>query len=192
MKRPILAALALAALAAPAAAQQAHREGWWAEAAGGYGYLRVGTQSQQVRRQTGTSWYLRVGRQLGHNVSAGLEASTYTGSADTMDAHVSSLQAIAVFNPWSRIPFFLQGGFGITDGLVQVTVPPGQVYEATGTGMGLSFGASYDIHVGRRLSITPTVATHISALGDFIFSPTQKADDVIATAYLVGVGVTWR
>jgi opacity protein-like surface antigen len=192
MKRLFLAALALTALAAPAAAQQAHREGWWVEASGGYGYLRVGTQSQQVRRQVGVSGYLRGGRQLGRNVSLGLELSAYTGDTDTVTTHVGGLHAIAVFNPWGNIPLFLSGGVGVSDGRVQVGLPVNQVYEAKGTGVGLDFGAAYDIRVGQRFAITPSVSAHISALGDFIFSPTQKADDVIATVYQVGVGITWR
>jgi len=192
MKRLILAALALAAVAAPASAQQAHRQGWWVEASGGYGYLRVGTQSQEVRRQNGMSAYVRAGHQLGRNVSLGLEWQGYTGDTDTLTAKLGSLQMFGLFNPWGHIPLFLSGGVGMVDGRVLVSLPGGQIYEAQGAGMGLNFGASYDIRIGQRFAITPSVSTHISALGDFIISPTQKADDVIATVYQMGVGITWR
>ena len=192
MKRLILAALVLAAIAAPASAQQAHRQGWWAEASGGYGYLRVGTQSQEVRRQNGVSAYVRAGRQLGRNVSLGLEFQGYTGDTDTITTTLGSLQMFGLLNPWGRIPLFLSGGVGMVDGRVLVGLSNGQVYEAQGTGVGLNFGASYDIRVGRHWAITPSVSTHISALGDFVISPTQKADDVIATVYQLGVGITWR
>jgi hypothetical protein len=192
MKRLILAAMALGALAAPVSAQQAHRQGWWVEAAGGYGYLRVGTQSQEVRRQNGVSGYVRAGRQIGRNVSLGLEWQGYTGDTDTITTKLGSLQMFALFNPWGHIPLFLSGGIGMVDGQVLVGIPVNTVYEAKGSGVGLNFGASYDIRIGQRWAIAPSVSTHISALGDFIISPTRKADDVIATVYQLGVGITWR
>ena len=188
----VLAALLSSAMAGPALAQQAHRPGWWAEAAGGYGYLRVGNASNEVQRATGTSWYFRVGHQLAHNVSLGLEATTLRTSGDTANAYVNGLLGIVVFNPWSHLPLFFHGGLGLSDGKVVVSIPTNQKFQAQGTGVGLTFGAAYDIRVGRNFAISPSVQTHISALGDFHFSPTQIADDVIGTSYQVGVGITWR
>ncbi len=191
MKRAIVVPALLAALAAPAAAQQA-RTGWWAEGAAGYGYLRVGTADDEVRRTEGFSGILRVGRKIGSRTSVGLEGTWFVRDRDTLVTQVFGVHAIAMFDPWRSLPLHLQMGVGISDGKVQVAVPVTQVYKARGTGVGLSFGAGYDIRVGRRLAITPSVATHIAALGDFTFSPTATADDVIGTAYHIGVGITWR
>lgn len=194
MKRAIVVPALLAALvafAAPASAQQA-RTGWWAEGAAGYGYLRVGTADDQVRRSEGVSGLLRVGRKIGTRTSLGLEATWFQRDRDTTSIRVGALHAIALFDPWRSLPLHLQMGVGISDGRVTVAIPVTQVFEAKGTGVGLSFGVGYDIRVGRHLAITPSVATHIAALGDITFSPTAIADDVIATAYHVGVGITWR
>ena len=156
----ILAALMLGALAAPAAAQQAHRPGWWLEAAGGYGNLRVGTASNEVQRATGSSWFLRGGRQVSHNVSLGLEFTTFRGDQGSASAYVNGTHAIVVFNPWSRVPLFLSGGVGIADGRVKVSIPTSQIYDAKGTGVGLSFSAAYDLRVGDRKS-TRLNSSHI-------------------------------
>jgi hypothetical protein len=195
MSRRVAAVLTLllpGLLATRAAAQQAHRPGWWLEAAGGYGYLRVGTASNEVQRAEGTSYFVRGGRQLAHNVSLGLEYTSFRGDKNSASAYVDGIEAIAVFNPWSKVPFFFSGGVGISDGRVTVSIPTNQLFVAQGTGVGLSFSAAYDIRIGRHFAITPSVQSHIGALGDFHFSPTQIADDVIATAYQVGVGITWR
>ena len=190
-RHALLAALLLGTVATPAAAQ-AHREGWWAEASGGYGYLRVGTAADEVQRTTGASFYVRAGYQIAHNVSFGLEATRFYASVDTANVYVDGATFIVLFNPSSHLPLYLHGGVGISDGRLIVDVPVQQKFAAQGTGVGLSFGAAYDIRVGRHLAITPAVQTHIAALGDFHFTPTTVANDVIATAYQVGVGITWR
>jgi opacity protein-like surface antigen len=191
MKRVIVVPALLAALAAPAAAQQA-RTGWWGEGSFGYGYLRVGTADDEVRRTEGASTVLRVGRKIGARTSVGLEGTWFVRDRDSALTQVFGLHAIAMFDPWRSLPLHLHLGVGFADGKVQVSVPVTQVFKARGTGVGLSFGAGYDIRVGRHLAITPSVGTHIAALGDFTFSPTAIADDVIGTAYHVGIGITWR
>jgi hypothetical protein len=190
MRAPGLTAL-LILLAASAAAQQPHRSGYTLEAAAGYAFHRIATSDSAVHKSTGTSEYLRLTRVLGSRVSAGLEFKAYQGSSDSVSTHVNGLEAIALFYP-GRMPLYLQMGVGLANGRVLVLDSLNRTFEGRGTGVGLSFGTGYELPMGPRWAISANASVHFAALGDIGLANGQVAEEVIATTYQLGLGITFR
>jgi hypothetical protein len=63
--------------------------------------------------------------------------------------------------------------------------------NAEGTGVGLSFGAGWDIPLSRHFALTLNGSMFVTAIGDIIL-PGRTVDDVITSTYALSVGLVLR
>ena len=191
---PALAAL----LSGRAPAQEPHRSGFWLETGSGPGAVRIGCSGcPDITTAGGSSGYLRLGGVLSPKVLLGVETFGFTnqhfafaGQAASVIAEDASLGAVVLWYPW-RGGVFLKGGLGLARGTFTVTPDSSPVLHATGTGVGLTLGAGFDLRLSRRFALTLNAADCITAIGDVVL-PGTRVDDVIATMYQLTLGLTVR
>ena len=192
-------AVFVALLAAGAQAQRPHRSGLWVEAGGGLGYVRIASSgSTTVTSAPGSVSYLRVGVLLSDQVMIGIENFGFVDDmlgffgADTSSVGQTwSLSTVVLWYPW-RSGLFVKGGVGAAQGTFVVTPPGGgSPVTARGTGVGLTFGAGYDLRISRKLFLTGCLCADVAGIGDVVL-PTTRVDDIIASIYHVTIGLTLR
>ena len=194
----VTALLAVALGAGTAAAQRPHRSGWWIELGSGPAAARVACGGcEDVTVVPGAGGLLRTGGTISDRVLIGVESFGFShealslgGSDTTTDAATATLTLDVLWFPW-RAPIFLKGGVGMADGEFTVRDTAGVIQKAEGAGIGLTFGLGADLPLSRRLALTLNAAAFITGIGDVVLLGT-RVDDVIATMYHVGLGVTWR
>ena len=87
--------------------------------------------------------------------------------------------------------FFLKGGVGLARGTFTVQSTPGQPVTTTRNGLAITLGVGIDVPLNRWLALTVNFGSYTSAIGDVNVNG-ALADDVIATIYEAGVGLTLR
>ena len=170
-KTLLLAAL-LNAATAPAWAQG--HDGFWI----GFGLGGGATGGSNSRG--GGAAYLRMGGTPGNQLLVGGEALGWGRTDNGVTVSQGNATADILFYPSATSSFFLKTGLGFatatassTSGNVTVTT--------TDNGFGSTFGAGFDIRLGRNLYLTP----NFDALIQVINSTTQ-------TLYLFTIGLTWH
>jgi hypothetical protein len=197
----LLAAVLLFVLGTPVAAQRPHRSGFWIETGGGPSQIRVGcTGCEDVTRRAGSGGYLRLGGAVSDRVMFGVESWTladetfgFARDDTSLVAENTSLAAVILWYPW-RSGFFLKGGVGLAYGdftLPAETTLLAEPVRTRGTGVGLTFGAGYDLPIWRSLALTTSAGVWVTAIGDIVL-PAFRVDDVIATMYGATIGLTIR
>lgn len=192
-------AAAAALLVAPAETRaQAVRSGFWLEAAAGTGTVRnTCAGCPGVTVGFGSTYQIRAGGALNPRVLVGVEAFSLRTSELRLASGVSPVEAenvsIAPVVIWyvGRSGFFLKGGAGLARGRFTVESGGTDAVTTERTGSGLTFGVGFDIGVVRWLAVTANLATYVTAIGD-VRVEGQLVDDVIATVYEAGVGITLR
>jgi hypothetical protein len=192
------AALFAIILARGAAAQRPHRSGLWFELGGGPAAVRVAcTGCAEVTVVGGSGGHLRLGGVLSDRVLLGAETFGFTDESfalsardSTVVAETGTVAAVVLWFPW-RSGAFLKGGVGIAEGTFSATPEPGAPVITEGIGVGLTFGLGYDLPLSRTFAITANAAAFIAAIGDIVL-PAGVVDDVIATMYVVTIGLTVR
>jgi hypothetical protein len=195
-----VAALAIAAplLAGPACAQRRHRSGLWAEVASGPGFVRVVcTGCEEIAMAAGPGGFLRAGGTITQRAFLGLETFGFSDETFGFDpgdtsvvASTGTLAVVLLWFPW-RSGVFFKGGVGAAGGDFIVTSTPTQADTAAGWGIAMTLGVGFDMPISRKFAITANAAAFIAAMGDVVL-PTRTVDDVIATIYHAGIGITWR
>ena len=196
-----LAAVAIVAplLAGPACAQRRHRTRLWAEfPSGGPGSVRVVCwECTEVTTTGGWGGFLRIGGTVSERAFLGGESFSFTNRSlgflpgDTsVVAETSTLMVVVLWFPW-RSGVFLKGGVGATHGDFIVASAPTQADTARGDGIAMTLGFGFDLPISRKFAITANAAAFITAMGDVVL-PGRRVDDVIATIYHAGIGITWR
>jgi hypothetical protein len=197
--RPLLLAVVFATLLdVRAEAQRPHRTGFWAELGSGPGAVRIGCGGcTDVTVSGGSTGDIRLGGTLTDHVLLGVEIFGFTDERfgfaphDTsVTAENSSLDAVVLWYPWHG-GVFLKGGVGLANGRFTVKADAGQGAVNEGTGVGLTFGAGFDLPISRRFAITANAAAFITAIGD-VKVRGVLVDDVIPTMYQLSVGFTLR
>jgi len=187
-------------LTVPASAQRPprpHRGGLWGEFGFGAGLVRVAcsTCAEAVSANGATS-YFRIGGTVSDHVLIGFEVFSqldrgfaFSPQDSTTSAETSTLTLIIVWFP-GRHGLFFKGGVGAA---VRLSLPTGasQADTSTGAGMGLTFGAGWDLAISRKFAITANVAAYVTAVGDVVL-PGRRVDDVIATMYQGSIGFSFR
>lgn len=197
----------LAALAAPwavsesVAAQQPSqpaRSGFWIEGGTGAGTVRSACSAcADVTVAYGTSTHLRAGGTLAPGVLLGLEIFALHSSDLRLSADVAPVDAengaIAPVVLWylGGGGFFLKGGVGLARGTFTVQSRPREPITTERGGLAISFGLGFDLGLARWLALTANLGTHVMAIGD-VRVDGALADDVIATVYEAGLGLTLR
>jgi hypothetical protein len=203
LRRPATAlgllALGLALAPAAARAQRPHRSGLWAEFNAGPGRMRVACSTcTRVVVANASGGGLRIGGTLSDKVLLGFQAFgvnsehfQFAANDSVFVADNASVGALVIWFPW-RSGLFMQGGVGLSRGEYSVPDSTGaEVVAAQGTGVGLTFGVGIDLPISRKLAITLDATAHITTLGDLVLA-SGTVDDVIATLYHLGVGLTFR
>jgi len=192
------ALLALAVTAQAATAQGGLRSGFWLEGSTGTGTVRnTCAGCTGIIVGYGSSNHLRIGGSLNRRLLVGLELFALRSSkirlapgATPVDAENISIAPI-VIGYVGRSGFFLKGGAGLTRGNFTVRPESGEPVTTERTGSGLTFGAGLDIKLLQWLAMTVTLDTYVAAVGD-VYVDDVLVDDIIATVYEAGIGLTLR
>ena len=193
-----LTCIALLCAAEPAPSQQGVRSGLWLEGAIGTGTVRNGCGGcDAVTSAYGGTDYLRFGRSIGPRVLVGLEVFALTSSDIALgpspapvDAENRSIAPIVIWYV-GQSGFFLKGGAGLARGTFTVRTAGGETVTTKRTGSALTYGVGFDIGILRWLALTASLGSNVMAIGDVPVDGTV-VDDIIATVYEVGLGLTLR
>ncbi|MDH3206195.1 MAG: outer membrane beta-barrel protein [Gemmatimonadota bacterium] len=194
----VVALIALSCTTHDATAQGAVRGGLWLEGGVGTGTVRnTCSGCQNVTVAYGPSNLLRAGGALSPRVLVGIEIFVLRSSdlvlapgAAPVESENGTLGPIVIWYV-GRSGFFLKGGAGLARGTFTVESTPGEPVTTERTGSSLTFGVGFDIGIMRWFALTANLGTHVSAIGD-VHVDGIVIDDVIATVYEVGLGITLR
>lgn len=194
----LLGATLLVAAAGTARAQRPHRSGLWGEIGWGPGAVRIGCAGcPDVRFTSGNASLARIGGTISNKVLLGVETFGvlnegfgFTPGDTSILAENATLSGVVLWFPW-RGGMFLKGAVGLSGGTFTVTDSLNQQLRTESVGVGLSFGLGFDRPISRKFALTANLAANITAIGDVIVNG-QVVDDVIATAYMLSIGVTFR
>lgn len=198
MKRLAWIVAALLATARAVAAQGELRQGFWLEGSTGTGTVRNSCAGcPGITVGYGSSNHLRIGGSLNRRLLVGVELFalrsskiTLASGAPPVDAENISVAPI-VIGYIGHSGFFLKGGAGLTRGNFTVRPESGEPVTTRRTGSGLTFGVGLDIKLLRWLAMTVTLDTYVAAVGD-VYVEDVLVDDIIATVYEAGIGLTLR
>jgi hypothetical protein len=179
-------------------AQGATRSGFWAEVAGGTGTVRnTCAHCDGVTVAFGSVSSFRVGGSLNPRVLVGLEIVSlysaelfFAGSPTPVEAENGSLAPVVIWYVGGS-GFFLKAGAGLAQGTFTVRSTDGEPVTTERMGSSLTFGMGFDIGIMRWFALTANLSTYVTAIGDVHVDGTI-IDDVIATVYEAGVGITLR
>lgn len=177
---------------------QSVRSGLWLEGARGTGTVRntcAGCEGVSVGY--GSTYHVRLGGALNPRVLLGLEVFSLhstdlvlAGGAGPVDSRNTSVSPIVIWYVGGD-GFFLKGGAGLSRGTFSVESPAGALVETDRIGSGLTFGVGFDMGLTSWLGLSADLSTYVTAVGDVDVSG-SLVDDVIATVYHVGLGLTIR
>lgn len=188
----------LSSSASGAAAQGARRGGFWLEGGTGTGTVRNQCSAcTSVTVTYGRSRHLRVGGAIGPGVLLGVELFTLDSSdlslqqgVPVVDAKNGSVAPVVLWYVGSS-GLFLKGGVGLSRGTFAARSPQGVLVTTKRTGSALSFDVGFDIGITRRFAVTANLGTYVMAIGDVHVNGTV-VDDLVATIYEAGIGLTLR
>ncbi len=184
--------------AALAAAQPA-RKSFWAEVGAGTGGLWVGCVGCETPPPAyGESSYLRAGGTFSDRVLWGFEVFTLLNKTfeagdtrNTLRVENVSLAPVVLWYPWESHVFF-KGGVGLSRSEVRLPSEEEQMpLLASGTGVGMTFGAGFDMPVLSWLALTVNAGAYFGAVGDLAVEDAY-IDDVITTMYNANFALTLR
>lgn len=174
------------------------RSGFWMESTGGTGAARNGCSGcEDVTVAYGITGNFRVGGALSARVLLGLEVFAHDASDVRLSPDVDPVEGenatIAPIVLWyvGDSGFFLKAGAGIARGTFTVQTEDIDPVTVQRTGSGLTFGVGFDIPIVRWLALSANFGTYVTAIGDVRVGG-AVVDDVIATIYEAGVGLTVR
>lgn len=198
MRLAALVVLVLLAHAHEAAAQGNLRQGFWLEGSTGTGTVRnTCAGCTGITVGYGSSNHIRIGGTLNPRLLVGAEFFALRSSKITLasgqppvDAENISVAPI-VIGYVGHSGFFLKGGAGLTRGTFTVRPETGEPVTTKRTGSGLTFGVGLDVKLLQWLAMTVTLDTYVAAVGD-VQVEDVLVDDIIATVYEAGIGLTLR
>ncbi len=191
-------AILLGVVGAGVSAQQVPRAGFWLEGGTGTGTIRsAGSGSEEITVAYGRSLHLRVGGAVSSRVLLGMELFTLDSDdlpldqgGPAVDARNGSIAPVVLWYVGTS-GLFLKGGVGLARGTFTARSASGQAVAAKRTGSALSFDVGFDIDVVRWLALTANLGTYIMAIGD-VYVDGEGVDDLVATVYEAGIGLTFR
>lgn len=198
MTRLLAVVILLLATAQAVAAQGELRRGFWLEGSTGTGTVRnTCAGCPGITVGYGSSNHVRIGGSINRRVLVGLEVFalrsskiTLASGAPPVDAENISVAPI-VIGYVGHSGFFLKGGAGLTRGNFTVRPESGEPVTTRRTGSGLTFGVGLDIKLLQWLAMTVSLDTYVAAVGD-VYVDEVLVDDIIATVYEAGIGLTLR
>jgi len=147
LRRVVVLAMLVVGLVTSAEAQE--RKGFFFGVGMGYGSLGVGCAGcEGTGRESGLSGHLRLGGTVSQHVQVGVESAGWYKSEQGSELNVGTLTGNVYLHPTATTPLFLKGGLGL--GVI------GDGYSSE-SGFGWQAGAGYDIRIGSKTALTPTL-----------------------------------
>jgi len=180
----------------PTAAHAQPREGFWLGLGGGYGSAGVNCDDCAGEREGSGVGYLRGGWTLSPRTLLGLDINLWSKSAEEEDVELTlnlyNFTGTMTFYPAASSGFFLKAGAGVSVIDVDADFDGSTLTADLGTGLGLTFGAGYDVRLGRMISLTPAIGYWYGRPGDLKFGSetlfTNWRQDVVEFT----VGITFH
>jgi hypothetical protein len=123
-------------------------------------------------------------------VAVGGELHFWQGSIEESEVYVRGVQAVVHWYPSASAGFFGQVGLGLSRIRNSFDVGEETVRGAE-TGLNVSAGVGWDVPLGKRIYITPRVASVVVPVAT-IESPAGPLDNVVSTLYRFELGLTFR
>lgn len=165
------------------------RQGLWLAAGGGIGREDEScTGCTTMSRQTGTVAYLAFGGTLSSSVRLGADLTAWRKSTTVGDEYTGTLTAVALLYPFGTSGFHFKAGAG----LAGISLEPSSFASASGTGPGGIVGMGYDLSLGRRVAITPTIGWMKGWTGDITQEGSVIAEKTSFDVVMVTVGLTFQ
>lgn len=160
----MVASLALAlCLTTQAAAQDddSRRQGFWFNIGFGYGTADFNCDNcGNTSRESGVTANLALGGTLSEQFLLGVESDGWYKKDSGVHNLFGNFMLVGYFYPSPSADFFLKGGIGSASYLFRNGT------SVDDNGLGFMVGGGYDIPIGRRTSLSPTVAFNLGTMGD--------------------------
>jgi hypothetical protein len=180
----------------PAAAQDAGNppapnrpQGWWGSVGVDFSAMRFACQdcADEQPVYESAAGQFAFGKSIGTKVAFGAEVATAAPKGPPGRAVITAVTGIARWYP-SSSPLYVKFGVGLARGRNSLVSGAG-LYQTIRNGVAISFGAGYDIKVGRSVAVTPMAGWYMSAIGDVI-TPTAVIRNVSWNNWTFGVSLT--
>ena len=178
-------------LAAPDADSQP-RQGFWIGLGAGYGSASASSDGFPAENREGSfTGFLKLGGTLNHEVLLGVESNAWVKTLDDVTLTLGNVSGTVTFYPKATFGFFLKGGVGLSYMSTEIFLGDAPV-SVSKSGWGLLAGVGYDVRVGRKISITPSVNFHfgepgnVSLEGETVFSGWHQ------NVFDFGIGITFH
>jgi hypothetical protein len=178
-----LAAFALA-FSSPVTAQDT---GFWASLGLGSGLQQLGCDICRSENNGGWAARAALGGTLHRRLRLGAEIHGWTDRTDDIRYTFYSVTPALYWHPApERVPYFLFAGAGYAS---YRAADANEVM--TSSGVGITFGAGYDLRLAGRYALTPFASYTASFLANLMYDRTRIADSH-ATLFQFGFGLTRR
>lgn len=172
--------------ASPAAAQDSGS--WWAGIAAGSGFHSVSCDICRTGLESGVAVRAAGGRSLGGHMLAGPQLQVWTDGSDDVRTTFLTVGPAVHWYPGSLArPQFLVGA--LSYGRYRATAADEEA--VTSGSLAMTFGAGWDVFLGRRIAMTPIVTMTVTMLGELERDGTDIASAGF-TLIQLGVGLGWR
>jgi hypothetical protein len=165
-------------------------QAWYTIGAGAGGNRISCQECESIERFWSGSGYLRAGGTVGEHVRVGGELVFWQKSLEGSEAYLRAIEGVVLWHPTPPGGFFGQAGLGLGR-IRNVFTTGGTTVRASETGLSVMVGAGYDLRVGKRIYLTPSVMS-IAVPTATIDTPAGPLDNVVATLFFAGLGVTIR
>ena len=171
------------------------REGFTIGFGLGFGSAGVSCNGCSTDREKAGSGYLRIGGAVRPNLIVAGESQGWTKSVTDQgtneDITIGALLAVVQWYPEVTDGFHLKGGLGfgsISDDIKDPTFNA----KLESTGIAFTFGAGYDVRMGKNFSLTPYVSYFATAGAEAKVNGTSANEKLNANLFQLGLGFTWH
>ena len=168
MNRYTAALAAVLLTAMPVFAQgndTAPHSGFWLNGGLGAGFTDTGTLDDET--DSGPAAYLRMGGTPSDKLSLGGEFIGVARDVDGVDVSQGNATLTALYYPTSPGGLFVKAGLGFANFTVSAELPGGATITDDESGFGLTFGAGYDVRLGRNFFLTPNLDILVQSFEEF-------------------------
>ncbi|MFW6088983.1 MAG: outer membrane beta-barrel protein [Gemmatimonadota bacterium] len=144
-----------------AAQDTAPHSGFWLS-----GGLGGGTTDTDSDDDSGPAAYLRMGGTPSERLLLGGEIIGLSRDVGSSTVSQANATFSLLYHPSSPGGFFAKAGAGFASAVVSTDVGGG-TFETDESGFGLTFGAGYDVRLGRNLFLTPNFDILVQSFDEF-------------------------
>lgn len=166
----------------------AANDGLWFGANVGQGFARVDCDICRGGRKPAFTGSLRMGARVHRRVLVGAEVTGWMRGDNQLDERIWALSGIAHYYLRGRPNLFLKAGLAAMSYRIEDAQ---DVLSASS--LGIQAGAGYDLKVGSRIFLTPSLMLSRGIVGGRLkFNGAEIPDRASLTLVQLGVGVTRR